>query len=172
LAGLLERRALYRLNGMAARLTGLLIALCAAALIAAPAAAAACPQTSLADLEDEVMCTVCGTTLGLATEAPQAQRQRAFLVSRIERCQSKDEIKAALAAEFGPEVLATPGSEGFGLAAYAVPVIAVLAGLFAVALTAVRWRRRRRATAGGPRAPELAGARAARLEADLERYDP
>ncbi|MEJ7717355.1 MAG: hypothetical protein WKF31_05085 [Thermoleophilaceae bacterium] len=26
------------------------------------------------------MCTVCGTTLGLATEAPQAQRERAFIL--------------------------------------------------------------------------------------------
>ena len=50
--------------------------LLAAALIAAPAAAAQCPQATLGDIEDEVMCPVCGTPLALATEAPQAIQQR------------------------------------------------------------------------------------------------
>ena len=46
-----------------------------ALLAAAPAALAQdCPQTTLGDIEDEVMCPICGTPLGLATEAPQAQR--------------------------------------------------------------------------------------------------
>ena len=43
------------------------------------------------------MCTVCGTTLGLATEAPQAQRERAFILARVERCETKEQIRAALA---------------------------------------------------------------------------
>ena len=47
-----------------------------AGLPAAPAPAA--PQTSIADVEDEVMCPICGTLLELA-ESPQAQRERAFI---------------------------------------------------------------------------------------------
>jgi cytochrome c-type biogenesis protein CcmH len=150
-------------------------------LVGAPAAVAACPQTNLPDLEDEVMCTVCGTTLGLATEAPQAQRERAFILERIERCESKDQIKAALAAEFGAEVLATPEEEGFGLAAYIVPVLVLLGGGAAVAFTALRSRRRRgvgaaRATGAsadaGAGSPDIGASSAARLDADLERYDP
>ena len=69
-------------------------------------AAAACPETSLGDLEDEVMCPVCGTSLGLATEAPQAQRERAFIQRLIDQCKTKEEVKTALVAEFGDEVLA------------------------------------------------------------------
>jgi cytochrome c-type biogenesis protein CcmH len=146
-------------------------ALAAAAALAGPGAAiaAACPKTSLADVEDEVMCPVCGTPLALATEAPQAKRERAFILDRIERCESKDEIKAALAAEFGDEVLATPEDEGFGLAAYLVPGLALLVGAGAVAFALVRWRRRpRRAETAREGAPPEAGAR---LEADLRRYD-
>ena len=87
----------------------LLLALGLIGLLALPPAAlAACPQTTLDDLEDEVMCTVCGTPLGLATEAPQAQRERALIERLIARCRSKDEIKGALAAQFGRRVLATP----------------------------------------------------------------
>ncbi len=51
-----------------------------ATLALAPAALAAdCPRTTLGDIEDEVMCPICGTPLGLAQEAPQAQQQRAFI---------------------------------------------------------------------------------------------
>ncbi len=105
------------------------LATVAAVVLAAPAAALAqCPQTTLGEVEQEVMCPVCGTPLALATEAPQAERERQFIIERIERCESKDEIKAALVAQFGEAVLATPGDDGFDLAAYLLPALAVLIG--------------------------------------------
>jgi cytochrome c-type biogenesis protein CcmH/NrfF len=140
-------------------------------LLVAPAAAvAACPKTSLADVEDEVMCPVCGVPLGLATEAPQANRERAFIQRKVERCKSKQEIKNELVAQFGDRVLALPPEKGFNLAAYLVPAAIVLAGIGAVGTLAARRRRAGTAAAGAP-TPALAGDDAARLEADLERYD-
>ena len=157
-------------------------ALAAGALVVAPAAAARCPKTSLADVEDEVMCPVCGTPLSLNTEAPQAVRQRDFIVRLVERCRSKDEVKAALAAEFGDGVLAVPEDEGFDLAAYLVPAIALAAAAALLVFATTRWRR---SLLAGARRPELGergalrspGERAAeaadetRLEADMRRYD-
>jgi cytochrome c-type biogenesis protein CcmH len=145
------------------------------ALLAAPAAALAqCPQTSLGDIESEVMCPVCGTPLSLATEAPQAQEQREFITERIERCESEDEIKAALVAEFGEGVLATPGDDGFDLAAYVIPGLALLAAAGGIAFATLRWRRARAAApatdSGGPPS-RSASADSERLAADLERYD-
>ncbi|MDQ4071878.1 MAG: cytochrome c-type biogenesis protein CcmH [Actinomycetota bacterium] len=151
------------------------------AVAPAGALAAACPRTSVADIEDEVMCPVCKTPLGLAQEAPQADRERAFILERVERCESKAEIKAALAAEFGDEVLAVPEDEGFDLAAYLVPLLAVAGGLGACALAVVRWRGRR-ASVALPASGQVPGQRsapdrdlepdaAARLERDLGRYD-
>ena len=98
-----------------------LIALIAAlgTVVAAPAGGAE-PRASLTDIEDEVMCPICGTPLNLAA-APQAERERAFIRRLIARGQSKEEIKDALVREYGPEVLATPESDGFDLAAWAVP---------------------------------------------------
>ena len=145
--------------------------LAALALIAAgPAAAAACPKTTVGDVEDEVMCPVCGTPLALATEAPQAQRERAFIQRLVDDCRSKEEVKDALVAEFGEEVLASPDDEGFDLAAYLVPALAILLGAAGLAVAVLRWRRARQpaepsATGPGPRADE------ARLQSDLERYD-
>ena len=77
------------------RLAVLLLAL---ACFTTPAAALAqsCPQATLADIEDEVMCPICGTPLALATEAPQAQRQRAYIERQIAGCRSKEQIKRCL----------------------------------------------------------------------------
>jgi cytochrome c-type biogenesis protein CcmH len=139
-----------------------------AALAAASAAAAA--QTSLPDVEDEVMCPTCGVPLSHAF-SPQAERQRDFIRAQIEQGRSKDQIKQALVAEFGPEVLAEPdpGERGFDLVAYVVPVAAVALGALAVWLAVSRARRRR-----GPRTEpgvELTEDESARLERDLSRYE-
>jgi cytochrome c-type biogenesis protein CcmH len=150
---------------LAAGLAGLLVA-----LALAPAALAAdCPRTTLGDVEDEVMCPVCGTPLNLATEAPQANRERRFIQTLIERCRSKDQIKQALKAQYGDRVLATPDDKGFDLAAYVVPALALLVAAAGIALAAARWRRRRSPDEDAPPAP--AGAAKARLDSDLERYD-
>lgn len=149
--------------------------LAALALLAVPAAALAadCTTTSVADLEDEVMCSVCGTTIGLAREAPQAKRERAFIARLIDSCRSKDEIKAALVGEFGPAVLAEPGSRGFSASAYLVPVVGGAAAVLVVLLSLLRWRRRTPALAPGPRASApttpLTNHDRRRLDSELER---
>jgi cytochrome c-type biogenesis protein CcmH/NrfF len=146
----------------------------AAALGGSPAvvAAATCPRTTALAVEAEVMCTVCGVPLLEATEAPQAQRERAFITRLIDRCRSKAQIKAELAKEFGPAVLALPPSRGFSDAAYLIPVLASLLGSGLIAIVAWRWRRRSRRAEDDeePGADPLDAASAARLEADLARY--
>src|SRR5215216_871265 len=123
---------------------------------AGAAGAADCTKTSVSDLEDEVMCPVCGTSLGLAREAPQARRERAYIVRLVRRCRSKDEIKAALVGEFGDSVLALPSKDGFNLSAYVAPLLAMLLAGAAVVVALTRWRRAganasaRRAARGSP----------------------
>jgi cytochrome c-type biogenesis protein CcmH len=150
------------------------VAAALAALVLAPAAAAgtACPRTSATDLEDEVMCPVCGTTLGVAREAPQARRERAFIERLAERCLTKQQIKSALAAQFGDQVLAEPPRSGFALTAYLVPALAVAFAAVAVVLTAARWRRSRaRDPAPASDPPALDPAAEARVEAELGRLE-
>jgi cytochrome c-type biogenesis protein CcmH len=148
--------------------------LAALALVVPAAAAAQQPQTSLPDIEDEVMCPICGVTLELATEAPQAIQEREFIRERIAAGQTKEEIKDALVAEFGPEVLAVPEAEGFDLAAWLVPgaVIVVVGAAIFVGLR--RWRREgREPDGGGPDAlaegPDREESK--RLDEDLARYE-
>ena len=147
---------------------GAALAAALAVMAALPAIAVAqCPKTTLGDIEDEVMCPVCGTPLSLATEAPQAQRQRELIQRLIADCRSKEQIKAVLVAEFGEEVLALPEDEGFDLAAYLVPALGVLLAAAAVGFAAVRWRRTRGDTRTSPPAPGASR----RLDEDMDRYE-
>jgi cytochrome c-type biogenesis protein CcmH len=137
------------------------------------ATAATCPKTTLGDIEDEVMCSVCGTPLALAEEAPQAQRERVYIEELIADCRSKDEIKRALVAQFGEAVLAMPGDAGDdgGIEdklVYVIPAVGLVVAAGAIALAATRWRGRR----GEPRpAGTAAAADSTRVDRDMERYD-
>jgi cytochrome c-type biogenesis protein CcmH len=135
--------------------------------VAAGAAIAAPPRASLPDIEDEVMCLQCGTPLNLST-APVAERERAFIRRQIARGRTKEQIKDALVARFGPAVLAEPEDEGFGLAAYLVPVLVALLAAVAIFVAARRWRRPARADPA-PRRPDPAAEQ--RLERELAAYD-
>jgi cytochrome c-type biogenesis protein CcmH/NrfF len=148
-------------------------ALLAVVALGASSAAAlgAEPRASRSEIEAEVMCPVCGTLLELA-ESPQALREKAFVKRQIAAGRTKAEIKDALVAEYGEEVLALPRGSGFNLSAYLVPIAAFLIAAVALALGIARWRRD-----GGP--PDGSGRPgdgpseedAKRLDADLARYD-
>ena len=150
----------------------LLVALVMGARCPAAAAAKDCPQTTLGDIEDEVMCPVCGTPLGLASESPQAQRERAYIERLIAQCRSKDQVKRALVAEFGDSVLALPGDEGDDERRRR----ARLRRARARHRAGRRRHRVRRRSAGGARGGTAPAApwrrpRAPALDDDMERYD-
>ena len=138
----------------------------------APSAEAAAPQTSLSEVSSEVMCPVCGTLLELA-ESPQALREKAFISRLVEEGKSKEQIKDALVAEYGTEVLALPQDSGFDLSAYVVPIVAFAIAVVALLFGVLKWRRAGRRSEPAPRSqPEgPSDEDAERLEADLARYD-
>ena len=101
--------------------------------------------------------------------AGSSEREKAFIRRLIAAGRSKQQIKDALVAEYGEEVLAVPDDSGFDLSAYLVPILAFLIGVVALALGVLRWRRR----GGGGGEPAVAprGEDAERLESELARYD-
>lgn len=139
----------------------------AVALLAPPGAGAAEAQATLPDIEDEVMCPICGTTLELS-ESPQADRERELIRGLIAEGDSKDEIKDALVLEYGDDVLAVPDSDGFDLTAWIVPALGIALGIAGVGLAIARLARRRD---DGPAGPEIEPGEAARLERDMSSYD-
>jgi cytochrome c-type biogenesis protein CcmH len=137
-------------------------------LAAMPAGAGAAePRASLPDVEDEVMCTICGTLLA-ESDSPQADRERALIRQLIDQGKDKDQIKDALVAEYGPRVLATPSGHGFDLLAWLVPGVGILLAGGAIGYFAVSRSRRR---SGEPEPPALDASERSRLDEDMARYD-
>jgi cytochrome c-type biogenesis protein CcmH len=152
------------------RLAVLPLAAAIIALACAPAGAVT-SRASLPVIERQVMCATCKIPLNVA-ESPQADRERAFIRQLIAQGRGEAQIKSALVAQYGPAVLALPSAKGFDLAAYLVPAAVVLALLALLALLLPSWRRHARAQADASSgAPELSASQAARLDADLERFD-
>lgn len=155
----------------------LAIALLTASLLApASPAAGVKPKTSLTTIERQVMCVTCKIPLNVA-ESPQADRERAFIQGLINEGRDEAQVKKILVNQYGASVLGLPGTSGFDLTVYLVPiaVVAVLLGLLLVLLP--RWRRRAPAAAAASGAGaavaglELSPADRARLESDMARFD-
>jgi cytochrome c-type biogenesis protein CcmH/NrfF len=141
----------------------------ACALVGAAPAQAAPPAVSFNDIEDEVMCVVCGTPLNLS-ESPQADRERAYIRHLIAQGDSKAQIKDRLKAQYGPSVLALPQDSGFDVAAYVVPIALFVVALVLLILFVPRWRRRTPepvAAAGHT----ITAADRRRLDEDLAKFD-
>jgi len=104
----------------------LLITLACALIVVAPARAATA-DWSVAELENEVMCTVCHQLL--------SQSQSAFAIGVRAQIQQKHDLGWSkqrtldwLVQQYGEEVLAAPPKHGFDLLAWLVPAAVLLGG--------------------------------------------
>ncbi len=153
---------------------GVLAGLAATVLVVASTASASTPRASLPAVESQVMCVTCKIPLTVA-QSPQADRERAFIQELIGQGMDEAQIKRALVAQYGPQVLALPATHGFDLAAYLVPIAVLVFVLALLVLLLPRGRARSRGEAavatGATGAQTLSPSDAARLEADLARFD-
>jgi cytochrome c-type biogenesis protein CcmH len=158
------------------RRAALLLAVCALLVVPVASASAAAPRASLTDIENEVMCVECGTSLNVST-SPVANQEREMIRRLIAQGKTKAQIKSELVATYGPNVLADPPDSGFGVAAWWIPVVLVPLALLLAVVLARRWRRRSRSErdddAGGAEssAPRISEADSRRLDAELAAYD-
>ena len=153
----------------------LVAALAAAALLLAPAAAASEQHPTLNELENEVMCPVCGTTLA-QSNSPAAEQIKQFIRTAIARGDTKSEIKTDLVRNYGDAILAAPPKHGFNLLAWLLPLVGVAVAVVMLAGAAWHWSRGRAeepvaaspsANGRGPIDPELER----RLDEELARFD-
>ena len=138
------------------------------ALFSAPAALAATdPEGWSYELAHELMSPYCpGRTLA---ECPsgKADTLRMWLHVQEASGRSLDEVKAELVERFGDGVLSAPRPEGFGLAAYLLPVLAFLTGGLVVWHFLRKQTREAAARTGEAEAP--AGSAASPADPELER---
>ncbi len=131
-------------------------------------------RPTLAELETEIICPTCRTTLDQSS-SPIADRMRAFIRARIAAGDSKSEIKRRLVAQFGEQVLASPPRRGFNLLAWVLPPVGAVLAAALLGVLAWRWSRKRagdgrdgeHSQAGGGLDPELER----RLEEELRRFE-
>ena len=139
----------------------------ALALIAATAAAGAARAQSYDELPPEldqraqrlygaIMCPQCAGQSIDQSNAPVARAMRQAIREQLRDGAGDDEIIDLLVTAYGEEILASPPTRGFSLAAWAVPPAALLLGGAAVAL-AVRSLRRRPGASAEPAATGDAG---------------
>jgi cytochrome c-type biogenesis protein CcmH/NrfF len=137
------------------------------ALLLVPAARASERHPTLSELEGEVMCPVCETTLDQSS-SPAAQQIERLIAARIASGDTKTQIKDRLVAEYGPAILAAPPHKGFGLVAWWLPVAGIVAAAVAVAIGAWRWARAREPALIGP---PLDAVSERRLDDELRRFE-
>lgn len=122
-----------------------------------------------ADLEAEIVCPTCKTTLD-QSNAPIANRMKQYIRARIAAGDSASEIKSQLVDQFGPAVLAEPPKRGFDLLAWLLPLGAVAIGALVIGVLALTWTRRRDDRSEAAEAsldPELER----RLDEELDRFE-
>jgi cytochrome c-type biogenesis protein CcmH len=130
---------------------------------------------TLLELEGELMCPVCETTLDQSDSPAAAQIERAIM-RMIKAGETKSQIKRELVAQYGPSILAAPEKHGFGLLAWLLPLVGLFVGAVAIGGLAWRWSRSR--DAGASSGASQQGARVAlapdverRLDEELARFD-
>jgi cytochrome c-type biogenesis protein CcmH len=141
---------------------------CAAA--GAGAASRAADRPSAAELESQLVCVTCKTTLD-ESDSPIARRMKAYIRRRLAEGATGRQIKDELVAQFGQEVLATPRTHGFDLLAWVLPIAGIAGG--AVALGGLAWMWSRRRDEGDPTAaaPPLDPELERRLDEELARFE-
>jgi cytochrome c-type biogenesis protein CcmH len=138
-----------------------------AALLVAPVARASEQHPTLAELEGEVMCPVCGTTLD-QSDSPAARQIKRVIASGIASGQRKSEIKRGLVAEYGEAILAAPRRKGLGWLAWGLPLAGLVAAAALIGFGAWRWSTAREpAAAVTPLDPALER----RLDDELARFE-
>ncbi|MFN2432616.1 MAG: cytochrome c-type biogenesis protein CcmH [Gemmatimonadota bacterium] len=146
----------------AASFLALIPAACVALLAAAPAQGpgplsprADAPRLSAQQearaqaLEGRLKCPVCRVQSVRESTSFMALEMRAKVRELIAAGRSDDQILGYFVERYGDYILLEPQRRGFGIAAYALPLVAVLAGAFLLGLRARRQR--------GTRAPEPRG---------------
>jgi cytochrome c-type biogenesis protein CcmH len=121
-----------------------------------------------ADLEAELVCPTCRTTLD-QSDAPIARQMKAFVRERIAAGDTAAEIKAQLVEQFGPGVIATPPKRGFHVLVWALPIVAALIGALVAAWLIRRWSRGREREEDLPEGLDPADER--RLDEELARFE-
>ncbi|HEY7537903.1 MAG TPA: cytochrome c-type biogenesis protein CcmH [Gaiellaceae bacterium] len=145
------------------------------ALALAPAGFASEEHPTQSELESELVCPTCHTTLD-ESDAPVARQMKAYIRRRIAAGATKSQIENELVAQLGQGVLGVPRKHGFDLLAWVLPLGGIGIGAAAIGGAAWYWSRFRPGQPGDvseplPDEPPLAPELERRVDEELARFD-
>lgn len=132
-------------NGTRTFLAPLLALSLGLALLPIGLAAQAEKKDAFNRISDKLICQ-CGCHYGLThcphLNCPSAPSLRAAIREKLAAGLGEEQVLKTLVAEFGLALLAAPPAEGFNLAVWVMPFVALGLGLWAAVTVARRWRAR------------------------------
>jgi cytochrome c-type biogenesis protein CcmH len=144
-----------------------------ALLLAATPALASEQHPTQSELESELVCLTCHTTLD-ESDSPIAREMKAYIARRIHEGATKSQIENELVDQFGPGVLGVPRKHGFDLLAWVLPLGGIALGALALAFAAWRWSHvftEPRPGRGSVNEPPLEPELERRVDEELARFD-
>jgi cytochrome c-type biogenesis protein CcmH len=147
-------------------------------LALAPAARASEEHPTQRELEAELVCPTCRTTLD-ESNAPVAQQMKVYIRRRIAEGATKSQIIDEFVGppnNLGVSVLGVPRTHGFDLLAWVIPIGGILVGAAAIGAGAWYWSRSRPEQPAGepaavPAGPPLDPDLERRVDEELARFD-
>ena len=97
------------------------------------------PDARARRLEHELACPVCTGEALAESNAPEARAMKAEIPELIDDGLSDDEVKQHYVDIWGERILLNPESDGIGLIAWGLPVIAIVLGAAGIAFALRRW---------------------------------
>ncbi|MCP9487218.1 MAG: cytochrome c-type biogenesis protein CcmH [Gaiellaceae bacterium MAG52_C11] len=140
------------------------------ALVLASPGFASEQNPTAAELESELVCPICDSTLD-TSNAEIARRMKAFIRVRIAAGDTKSAIKAKLVEQFGQGVLAVPPRQGFDWLAWLLPLAGVGVAVVVVGSLAWGWSHSRSEANELRDAPPLDPGTERRLDYELDRFE-
>lgn len=93
------------------------------------------------DIAATIKCPTCRSQSVAGSDSAAARAIRAEITRRVGDGESADEIRSAIAATYGDDVLLTPSRSGVEGVVWVLPVVALVLGLAALSAVFARWRR-------------------------------
>ncbi len=106
------------------------------------------------DVAGEYRCPVCAGESVASSDAPEAVEIKGLVQRWLAEGRSQGQIRSYLVKDYGTSVLERPPASGVSALVWALPALAVAAGIIGLGLGFARWRRANMAV-GGRRGPSV-----------------
>lgn len=124
------------------------------------------------EIEESLTCQCgCGLTVHSCNhvQCPSGIPLKEEIATQLAAGKTREDVLTYFSTKYGEKILSAPTTTGFNLVAWVTPFAAVLVAGAVIVVVSRRWRRPPSPPSAPP--PPVDGARRARLDAELDRFD-